>query len=198
MAESRSRALLMLDFINEIVDPKGKFAGRGYAAFLEANGTLDRAQQLLLAARNAGMLVVHVRVGFSAGYTEHPAGSPLLGAAKQYAALQLGTWATEFHPKVAPLPDEVIITKHRVNAFYGTPLDLILRNAGIGELLVCGVATDLAVQTAARDAHDRDYGVTVVADCCGAESLEHHNHTLELLSKVAAVKPLSELGLQLK
>src|SRR5262245_59608632 len=102
MADNPFKALLRLDFINEIVDPKGKFAGRGYAAFLENNGTLDRAQQLLTAVRNEGMLVIHVRVGFSPDYKEHPEGSPLLGAAKQYAALQLGTWATEFHPKLSP------------------------------------------------------------------------------------------------
>ena len=93
------------------------------------------------------------------------------------------------------MPNEPVLTKHRVSAFYGTPLDVILRANGIREVLICGVATDLAVQAAARDAHDRDYVVTVVSDCCGAASDEDHETSLRVLAKIGAVKPLSEVDL---
>lgn len=193
--QTNTTGLVLVDFINEIVDPKGKLAGKGYAAFVEKHATLDNVRKLLGAAREHGSLVVHVRVGFSPSYAEHPEGSPLFGAAKKFGALQVGTWATESHPKASPLPNEPVLIKHRVSAFYGTPLDAILRANGIHEIMVCGVATDLAVQAAARDAHDRDYKVTVVSDCCGAASDEDHDQSLRTLAKIATVMPLANLRL---
>ncbi len=186
-------ALILIDFVNEIVAEEGKLAGKGYAAFVERHETLDRVSDLLKAGRSRGMYIVHVRVGFTSGYPEHPEASPLFGAAKKFGALQFGTWGTEFHTKVVPLKDETVIAKHRVSAFYATPLDLILRSQGIHKVVLVGVATDLAVQSAARDAHDRDYAVTVVADCCAAADDDDHNHALRQLKKIATVTPLDEL-----
>src|SRR5690349_17995113 len=128
--ETPSQALVIIDYINEIIDPKGKLAGKGYSAFADKHSTLDKAQALLQAFRTKQIPVFYVRVGFSPDYKEQPENSPLFGAAKKFGALQLGTWATEFHPKVAPLTAEAVITKHRVSAFYGTPLDLLLRMRG--------------------------------------------------------------------
>jgi nicotinamidase-related amidase len=187
------RALLAIDFVNEIVDPKGKLAGRGYSDFLARHGTLARLPRLLKAARQARIPVFHVRVGFSADYLEQPEHSPLFGPARKNQVFRMGTWNTEFHEAASPEKGETIIQKHRVSAFYGTPLDLTLRNLGIGEVIIVGVATDLAVQTAARDAHDRGYRVRIVADCCAAASDRDHEDTLRLLEKVAAVDTLEKM-----
>jgi nicotinamidase-related amidase len=73
---------------------------------------------------------------------------------------------------------DIVITKHRVSAFYRTPLDLILRNKNINSILIAGAATDLSVSNAVRDAHDRDYQVTILADCCVAANQEDHETTL--------------------
>lgn len=186
-------ALISVDFINDIVDPKGKLAGKGYADFIGKHHTLENVRKLLDLARREGISVIHVRVGFSPSYAEHPERSPLFGAAKQAQALRLGDWATEFHADAAPVAGETVMVKHRVSAFYGTPLDLVLRARGIRELMICGVATDLAVEAAARDAHDRDYMVTVVSDCCAAARDDEHEQSLRTLSKIASVKQLSEI-----
>ena len=193
MADRSGRSLIAIDFVNEIVDPKGKLSGKGYGDFLERHGTLDRVEQLLRAARRAGLPIFHVRVGFSADYREQPEQSPLFGPARRNRVFIRDTWATEFHPRARPEPAETQILKHRVSAFYGTPLDMILRNLGIGEVLIAGVATDLAVQSAAREAHDRGYVVTIVSDCCASVSDSDHEDALRLLSKVAAVKTLAEI-----
>ncbi|MBI4444891.1 MAG: cysteine hydrolase [Acidobacteria bacterium] len=191
-----NRGLLLIDFINEIVHPNGKLAQkRGYSAFLEKFGTLEKVAGLLKSARERQLLILHVRVGFSPDYREHPATSPLFGAARHIGALQLGTWATEFHENASPHPGEPIVVKHRVSPFYGTPLEMILRNNGIHELMLCGVSTDLAVQAATREAHDRDFAVTVVADCCGAGTDADHDNSLRTLSKIAMIKTSRELDL---
>lgn len=191
--QTQRKALLIIDYINEIIDAKGKLAGKGYAVFAEKHGTLDHVRQLIKFARAQEILVIFVRLGFSPDYREQPENSPLFGEAKKFGALQLGTSATEFHPLVTPLPNETVITKHRVSAFFGTPLDLILRKNFVAELLIAGVATDLAVQAAARDGHDRDYLVTVVGDCCAAASDEDHESSIKVLTKVGKVVDLNEI-----
>lgn len=92
-----------------------------------------------------------------------------------------------------PNKDEPIIIKHRVSAFFGTPLELVLRNNNITDLYICGVATDLAVQAAARDAHDRDFVVHVVEDCCGEANELDHTTSLVPLKKISNVITLNEV-----
>jgi nicotinamidase-related amidase len=188
---SRS-TLVLIDFINDIVHPDGKLAGKGYSDFIGRHGTLERVATLLAHARNMGMNVIHVRIGFSPDYKEQPAGSPLFGHAGKLGALKLGGWGTEFHPLAAPLEDEAVLVKHRVNAFVGTPLDVILRARGITDISVAGCSTDVGVQTTARMAHDLDYACTVIGDCCAAPKDEDHEQTLRMLTKVARVTTLAE------
>lgn len=181
-------ALVFIDFINEIVDPKGKLAGKGYAKFDDERKALQHAAALLGKARASGAAIVHVRVGFSPDYKEQPEDSPLFGAAKKFGALKLGDWGTEFHPLVLPAQNEGVLVKHRVSAFYGTPLEAILRTYGVKKLIVAGCATDVAVQAAARDAHDRDFACIVAADCCIAATEDDHQQALRMLAKVASIQ----------
>jgi nicotinamidase-related amidase len=73
-----------------------------------------------------------------------------------------------------------------------TPLDLILRNAGIEQVAIVGCSTDVGMQTTARAAHDLDYACTVIGDCCIAPSDEDHEPTLRMLSKVTNVVTLDQ------
>lgn len=180
-------ALILIDFINEIVDEKGKFAGRGYPAFVKAHNVLDNVNAAITKARAKGVPIIFVCIGFSHDYREWPASSPLFGAAKKFGALQLDAWATEIHESLDKRDTDFLVTKHRVSAFYATSLEVILRTIKVDTLLLGGVATDLAVQSAAREAHDRDYRVVVLEDLCGAGNDEDHTHALRLLTKVAVV-----------
>jgi biuret amidohydrolase len=90
------------------------------------------------------------------------------------------------------LAGEAILTKYRVNAFIGTPLSLLLRNAVISRVAVVGCSTDVGVQTFARATHDLDYACTVIGDCCIAHSDEDHAPTLRMLTKVANVISLEQ------
>jgi nicotinamidase-related amidase len=181
------KALLCLDLINEIMDPSGKFAGHGYPVFSESHNSLAEVAKIQSRFREAGCQVIHVKVGFTPGYLECPSRSPLLGGAKAAGALALGAWSTEFCSKVAPRPGELVVVKHRVGAFHATPLDLILSTLQVEELFICGVSTDLAVNSTARAAHDLDYVVTVIANCCVAANDQDHNAALMALRKIAKV-----------
>jgi nicotinamidase-related amidase len=187
-----SRALVLIDFINDIVHPDGKLAGRGYSEFLARHGTLDRVARLLAHARATDIFPIHVRIGFSPDYKEQPLGSPLFGNAGKLGALKLGAWGTEFHEQAAPIDGEAVIVKHRVNAFVGTSLDVLLRARAVKDVVVVGCSTDVGVQTTARMAHDLDYACTVIGDCCAAPKDEDHDPTLRMLAKVARVTALDE------
>ncbi|MCP9759660.1 cysteine hydrolase [Aquitalea sp. S1-19] len=174
-------ALILIDYINDIV------TAPRYRDFLARHHTLERLPRLISSLRNYGIPVIHVRVGFSDDYRELPRASPLFASAAIRGALRLSTAGCDFHPAAAPLPGETIILKRRVNAFYGTALDLLLRNMRCERLLIAGCATDLAVQSTVRDAHDRDYRVTVLGGFCIAASDADHDDTLRLLARVALV-----------
>lgn len=189
------KALICIDFINEIVSPQGKLSGKGYASFAERHKSLAKVKNLQEKFRSKKELIIHIGVCFSKSYIEHPLHSPLFGKAKEFKALEKGSWGTAFHEEVSPvdLEQEVVIEKHRVSSFYQTNLELILRNQDISELFICGVATDLAVESLVREAHDRDFQVTVVEDACIAANDEDHRNSLTTMIKIASIKKLEEI-----
>jgi nicotinamidase-related amidase len=186
-------AVVLIDFLNEFVHPDGKLAQHGYSDYVATHG-VDRAVERLLAiARSNGFLVIHIRAGFSDNYVECPDDSPLFANAKKFGALNLSGWGCEFIKFAAPASDEVIVTKNRVSPFYGTNLDLILRATKVRSVLLSGCSTDLAVEAAARDAHERDYIVSVVADACVAESSDEHERSLMTIRKIARIVTVDEI-----
>ncbi len=188
-----TKALILIDFINEIVHEDGKLASKGYSDFIKKNKVFENISFVIKKARENNILIIHVKVGFSKNYKEQPKLSPLFGKAHEFQALKLSSWATEFHEKIDVNENDIIITKNRVNAFYGTPLDLILKNNKIDSILVAGVATDLAVSSTVRDAHDKDYQVTILTDCCASANIEEHEAALLSLKKIAEVKNSKEM-----
>jgi nicotinamidase-related amidase len=182
-----TRALLCIDFINDIIGEDGKLAAKGYRSFADAHATLEVVSGLQQTCRESDIPIIHVRVGFDPLYLNHPSGSPLFGTAAQFEALKLGAWGTEFVPEAKPAVGELVFNKPRVSAFYGTALESALRAQLIDEVLIAGVATDLAVEAAARDAHDRDLRVTVIGDACAAASVADHQRSLETLGKIAEI-----------
>lgn len=181
-------ALICIDFINEMVGSSGKLAGKGYRAFVGKNNTLVNIAREQAAMRASGGRVIHVHLGFAPDYSDHPKSSPLLGGARAAEILKLGTPSTEIVAEVAPHDGDVVIVKKRISAFYGTDLERTLRSLSIGKVLLAGVSTDLAVQSAARDAHDRDFEVEVVANCCAAANDADHKAALENMKKFAVIR----------
>lgn len=189
-------ALLVIDFINDIVHPKGKIATS--ASYLQEHRVLEQANQVIKVARQAKLPIAHVKIGFNATYLECPSQSPLLGKVKQLGALQLGTWGTEFHEKIEVQPDDFILIKKRVSAFYATTLDAFLRAQKINALILTGVSTDMAIQSTAREAHDRDYEVTIVEDACGAAHHAVHENAISQVARIATITTTDLLSKQLR
>jgi nicotinamidase-related amidase len=145
-----------------------------------ADEFLERASRVLKAARQAHMPVIHVRVGFRPGLPEIGDRNKLFAAVKsspQYQKLFDGP-AGEIHPALGPEPGDIVVTKHRVSAFAGTDLEMILRANEIRTLVLFGIATSGVVLSTLLDASDADYEPLVIADCCADMNQELHDALL--------------------
>ena len=177
---------LVMDMINDIVAEDG-FNAATYGVQVKQRGVLANTATAIAAAREAGVAIGYVRVGFSSDYRECPPASPMFAGARANGIFQLGTPGTEVQPALAPQPGDFDIVKHRVSPFYGTSLEPILRANAIERLVLCGVSTNGVVHSGARDAHDRDYEVVILEDCCAGVTAEEHRHALACLGRYARV-----------
>lgn len=162
--DPKTSALLVMDFQRTIVD--------GYAT--ESAALLARTANLIGTARKAGMRIVYVVVGFRAGYPEVSARNRSFGTIRSSGRFAVDSAGSGIHSAVAPNTEDVVVTKHRVSAFAGTDLDMILRANGIETLILLGIATGGVVLSTIRHAADADYRLVVVRDCCGDADPEVH------------------------
>jgi nicotinamidase-related amidase len=134
-------------------------------------GYLGRLRGAVETAREAGVPVIFVGIGFRAGAPEVDPGNRMFGG---LAGRGLPATGTEFHPGVAPRDDEPVVTKRRVSAFAGSDLDMLLRAQRIDHLVLTGIATSGVVLSTVRQAADLDYRLTVLADGCLDNDPEVH------------------------
>lgn len=182
---------LVMDMMNDLVAEDG-FNKATYGVQVKERGVLANTAAAIAAARAAGAKVGYVRVGFSADYRECPPASPIFSGARANGIFQLGAWGTEVYPALAPQPGDFDIVKHRVSPFYGTSLEPILRANGIERIVMCGVSTNGVVHSGAREAHDRDYEVVILEDCCAGVTADEHMHAIACLGRYARIVPSDE------
>ncbi len=178
-------ALLVVDFQNDFCAQGGWYDTIGYDLAMGQRAAA-RTVELLPAARASGTRVIFVRCVYDAPYRPD-----VMVEAYEHKGLPLdycleGTWGGDFYG-VRPEPDDLIVTKHRYSAFVDTNLEAILRAQRIENLLFAGVATNICVDSSARDAYMRDYRVTVIDDCCGTYDQGLHDATLENIRRAFGV-----------
>jgi nicotinamidase-related amidase len=180
-----STALLLMDLQHDIVSPQGKFGSQGLGAAVAAAGTLNSCARALEAARGAGIAVVHVGVEIRDGQTPNTSAALFAGIAEA-GALKVGSEGAAFMPEVAPIDGELVVMKSVVSAFAGTDLDADLRNRGIRNLVLCGVATNFVIEGTARQAVDAGFAVTILADGCSSFDPAWHDTALEVLAMLTS------------
>ena len=143
----------------------------------DKDNILTRAASVLNHARATGIRIIHVKVGFRSGLPEVSPRNILLGAIKSSAQHQklfqepLGTIPSA----IAPVEGEIVITKHRISAFTGTDLAMILRANDIDTLVIYGIATSGVVLSTLVEAADADFRLLVIRDCCADLDSQLHD-----------------------
>jgi len=157
---------------------------------------LARAAGILSKARDCGMSVFHVEVGFRPGLPEISSRNLLFSRIKnsvEHQQIFQGPGGA-IHPAVAPQGEDIVITKHRISALAGTDLDMILRAKEIEALILFGIATSGVVLSTLLQAVDADYRPIVVKDCCAdADPEVHRCLTEKLFPRLAEVVTAGEL-----
>ena len=181
-------ALVIIDMQRDFLEPGGFGESLGNDVSL-LRRTIEPTQRLLAAARAVGMTVIHTREGHRPDLSDLPNAKKVRGN----PAVAIGDMGTmgrilvrgeaghDIIPELYPIAGEPIIDKPGKGAFFATDLDTILKNRGIAQLIVCGVTTEVCVNTSVREANDRGYDCLVIEDCCGSYFPEFQEMGLRMI-----------------
>ena len=146
-------ALVVIDMQNDLVKQGGGLL------VPDAEATVGAIRRLLELARASGMRVVYCQ-------DTHRSGDPEWEIWPEHC--REGSWGWEIVAELAPGPEDTVLRKVRHDAFYGTPLDHLLRGWGVDTLVVCGALANVSVQYTAASAALRWYGVVIPCDAISA------------------------------
>jgi biuret amidohydrolase len=181
-------ALVIIDMQRDFLEPGGFGAALGNdVSMLKA--AVGPCRETLAAARAVGMLIIHTREGHRPDLTDAPPhkverGDPTtrIGAPGPMGRILVrGEPGHDIIPELYPLPSEPVIDKPGKGAFYQTDLELMLKNRGIDTLFVCGVTTEVCVNTTVREANDRGFRCIVLSDCCASYFPKFHEAGLAMI-----------------
>jgi len=206
-------AMIVVDMENDFVAPGAPLETPAGRAMLP---TLKRA---LTFCREHGIPVIYTTHAHRRGGCDMGRFKDLWPPIRQGAGLVEGESGIEIYPEIAPQAGEIVITKRRYSAFYGTDLEIILRGLGVDTVVISGVTTENCCHATARDALFRDYKVVFLSDATGTfdypdvgqggmTAAEVHRATLVILSvstahvmttdefmaRIVAVRPVAAAG----
>ncbi len=182
MENTQNTALLVMDMQSAILGMLPTAA--------EFVGKVGKA---ITKARANAIPVIYVVVGFRAGAPEvSPNNKGFAGAGERFGQISPEAFMA-VDPTVAPKEGEVIVVKRRVSAFTGSDLEVLLRAQGIQHIVLTGIATSGVVLSTTREAADKDYRITILADCCAdADEEVHRVLTTKIFPRQAEVVSLDE------
>ena len=190
----KKAALIIVDVQNDFVSPNGSAAKRGEDVSA-AMAIMPPLLSVIDHARRVGLTIVYIRTTHSE-WTDTPSWIYRTSQKGGLSTCREGSWGAELYDGIAPLPTERVVIKHRYRAFINTDLNTVLKARNIQSVLVCGVATNVCVETTARDAYMYDYYVTMIEDCSAAYEAKLHLGTLDNMRRhfglVASSKDIIE------
>jgi ureidoacrylate peracid hydrolase len=182
-------ALIVVDMQNDFCAPGGMMDKEG-ADISAVQAMAKRLPELIDAARGARALVVFVRNVYSTEANSYLSDVYLEQAARRRGGsytlrdvCAADSWEADFYEGIRPLLGEPIVTKHRYGAFHNTDLETILRAHGTRTVVLIGVATNVCVETTAREAFMRDFYVVFTADGTACYADETHEASLRTIDK---------------
>lgn len=167
-----------------VVDVQNDFCADG-GFFQQTGQDVSRIQamvptlaQFIEHGRRAGLPIIFIRAIYDDLYLSAPMRERNKRKGWETPRLVTDSWGADFY-LVKPEPHDPIVVKHRYSAFAGTELDLVLRNLAVKTLIMTGVATNVCVESTARDGYFLNYYVVLVENCCASTRESLHRATLD-------------------
>ncbi|MCY1032384.1 cysteine hydrolase [Corallococcus sp. BB11-1] len=167
-------ALLIIDVINDLDFPGGE------NVLPWARRMVERLAPFAQQMRQAGVPVIYVNDNFNLWRSNF--------ADVYKHCTRRGSRGRMIARALKPSPDDYFILKPKHSAFFATSLVPLLEHLGTKKLMLAGIATNLCVFFSAHDAHMHEYKITVLSDCCCAESDKDHDLALDQLQRFLRVR----------
>ncbi|WP_236794312.1 cysteine hydrolase family protein [Amycolatopsis sp. GM8] len=175
------KAMIVVDVQNGFCHPDGSLPKLGLP--LEgAEAAVANSARAVESARAQGIPVIFTRHVYRPGFYDE--GPWLAGRTADLASvggLLAGSWDGDVVDDLKRGDDDLVVDKCRLDAFQWTSLEPLLRGLGAAELVVCGVVTNFCVETTVRSAIMRDFEVTLLEDCCAAQTSRLHDIGIEVM-----------------
>ena len=192
--DPKSAAMLIQDLQNDVIIEGGAFADSGAPAHATAQNVVENVKGLAAAARSVGVPVIHVWYIVEAGAPGLKQNAPLFEGVKEANALVRGSWGAAPAEGLEPQDGDHVVEKMRMNGFYDTKLDILLRGLGVETLIVTGAWTNMSIEHTARHAADAGYRAVVASDGTSTTSEEWQQAALNYaMTNVAQVANVDEL-----
>ena len=174
--ERDTSCLIIIDMLNDFVREDGSLI------VPKAEGLIPNQKKILDAFNRLDMTVLYL--------TDHH--QPDDDEFKQWPPhAVIGTWGSQIIDELKPDSERQVITKRRYSGFFGTDLDLRLREKRIESLFLVGVLTDICVMYTSADALSRGYKVTVISDATASSSEKNHEFALQHMKEVLGANLLT-------
>ena len=178
--EKANTAMIVVDMQNAFLSDEGSMT-LGGMDITELKKTVGPVARLVDACHKAEVPVIFTRYVLRADYKDAGLRSERRPEFKKINSLVNGTWDVELDPRMDAQPGDYILDKTRYSSFYNTSLEVILRGLDVDTLIVCGVTTEICVESTIRDAYFRDYKICVPEDAVAAMDVERHLGTLKTI-----------------
>ena len=197
--DPKRSALVIQDLQNDVMIEGGAFADSGAPAHATAQNVVGNVADLAAACRAAGVPVIHIWYIVEPGATGLRQNAPLFQGVKEANALVRGTWGAAPAEGLEPQDGDHVVEKMRMNGFYETRLDILLRGLGAEQLIISGAWTNMSIEHTARHGADAGYEIVVVSDGTSTVSDEWQNAGLNYaLTNVGRTATAQEVAAALR
>jgi gluconolactonase len=192
--DSKRSALIIQDLQNDVMIDGGAFADSGAPAHATAQNVVGNVADLAAACRAAGVPVIHIWYLVEPGAVGLKQNAPLFLGVKEANALVRGTWGAAPADGLEPQDGDHVVEKMRMNGFYETRLDILLRGLGADQLIISGAWTNMSIEHTARHGADAGYEVVVASDGTSTTGEEWQDAALNYaMTNVAKVATCAEI-----
>jgi gluconolactonase len=192
-------ALIIQDMQNDVMIEGGAFADSGAPDHAKAQNAVENVRGLAEACRAAGVPVIHVWYIVEQGAAGLKQNAPLFQGVREANALVRGSWGAAPAEGLEPQEGDHVVEKMRMNGFYETRLDILLRGLGVDTIIITGAWTNMSIEHTARHGADAGYEVWVASDGTSTTSDEWQHAALNYaLTNVGRAATCEELAQGLK